>query len=198
MEGLSRAAGVGPTVKLGGRSLTVSGKILRHYAEIEAEVIKARGNPFDLMRQLGEAMPDREDLAYALVGRAFTEAKSWRFVTLGEIGSWLDDTMRGRCFRTWLAVRDNDPQTLTLEAVSTLYADEFESLVRTQGIAAAEKWDAAICQAIDAAEGADELGNSNTSPTSTREAAETASSPGTSSTAGSPTSEAGDPAPSIA
>lgn len=198
MEGISRSAGVGPMVTLGGRKLSINAKILRHYALIEAEIIAARGNPFDLIRQLGDAMPDRDDLARAVVSRAFVEAKSWRMVSIDEMFDWLDNTTAGRCFRTWLAVKDNDPTSLTLEAVSGMYLDEWERIALSEGPAAAEQWDTMISRGIDTAEGRDELGNSNTSPATGVAAEATAPSPGTASTASSPTSEAGNPSGSIA
>lgn len=198
MDGISRTVGVGPTVTLGGRSLTVSGKILRHYAEIEAQIMEARGNPFDLIRQLAEAMPDRHDLSHAVVAKAFVEAKSWRMVTIDEIGEWLDGTMRGRCFRTWLAVRDNDRAALTLEAVTEQYADEYERILHKDGPRAAEDWDTGICRAIDTAEGSDELGNSNTSPSTGAAAELTEQSPGTRSSESSSKSADGTLSGSVA
>lgn len=199
MDGISRTVGVGPTITLGGRQLVVCAKILRHYAQIEAQIIASRGNPFDLVRQLGEAMPDRLDLAHAVVARAFVEAKSWRQVSIDELFEWLDSTTAGRCYRTWLAVKDNDPATLTLEAVSEMYLDEWERIAMRDGPEAAEAWDTSIARGVNAAEGRDELGNSNTSPsTETGAVAETEESPGTESTGSSPTTEDGNQSGSIA
>lgn len=190
MDGISRTVGVGPTIMLGGRSLTVSGRILRHYAEIEAEIIRQRGNPFDLIRQMSEAMPDRQDMALLVVTRAFQEAKSWRTVLIPEIGDWLNSTWGGRCFRTWLAVRDNDPDKLTLEEVTRLYSDEYQDIVRTKGAVAAEQWDQSIENAVDQASGDDELGNLSGSPLSGVETNESQS-PGISSSSPSQNSTTG-------
>lgn len=192
MDGVAKVAGIGPVVTIGGRRLTVSGKILRHYAEIEAQIIQLRGNPFDLIRQLGEALPDRQDLALIAVQKAFVEARTWRIVTILEMNDWLASTWAGRCFRTWLAVRDNDLPTLTLEAVTQMYTDDYERIAMRQGGVAAEKWDSVIDSAIDQAEGVDELGNSTTSPSTGSAAETTEPSPGSQSSESSLTAETGD------
>lgn len=165
MEGISRTACVGPPITLGGRQFTVSGRILRHYAEIEAAIIASRGNPFDLIRQMGEAMPERQDLAIVVATQLFEQAKAWRFVTLGDIGEWLQNTVRGRCFRTWLAIRNETTREPTLDEVTVMYSDEYERILNMEGYEAAEKWDATITDAINQASGKDdELGNSTGSP----------------------------------
>ncbi len=107
MDGSSRTFGTGPTIQLGGRTLTVNPKLLRCYGEIEAEIISRRGNPFDLARHAAAAFADAPETAMLVVSRAFEEAKSWRFVTITEIWKWIDETWAGRCFAVWLAVREN-------------------------------------------------------------------------------------------
>lgn len=166
MEGASRTFGTGPVMTLGGRSLSVNSKLLRCYAEIEAEIINRRGNPFDLARQAAAAFADTPETALLVVQRAFEEAKSWRFVAISEIWRWIDETWAGRCFSVWLAVRDNDPQTLTFDEVSRMYSDEYEDRFRKGGFEAAEEWADSIVRKIIQADGEDELGNSNTSPAS--------------------------------
>lgn len=179
MDGVARAVGAGPTIKLGGETFTLNAKILRHYAEIEAEIIGSRVDPFDVIRQMGAACAGNPDLAREVVAQAFLEAKNWRVVTIGEIYTWLDNTVKGRCFRVWCSIRENDPQRLTLDVVSQLYLNDYEAIAMSKGAVAAEAWDTAISRGVDIAEANDELGNSTPSA-STGESPETATaSPGT-------------------
>jgi hypothetical protein len=175
MDGISRVAGIGGIIQLGDRSLSVRGKVLRHMAEIEAEILRRRGNPFDMIRNGIESLrtnpPDDERsksyieaLVAMFTAQAFQQAMRWRVVTLDDIDAFLTDTWSGRCMRLWLAVRDNDRGYLTLDRVSEMFADEFESIARKEGKEAAYKWQEQIDLAIDQSDGGDELGNSNSSP----------------------------------
>lgn len=165
MDSIARTAGVGGIIQLGGRSLSVRGRVLRHMAEIEAEIIRRRGNPFDLVRQANEALrADQPELVALFTAQAFQQSMKWRFVTLDDIDDFLGSTWGGRCMRLWLAVRDNDRDTLTLDRVTQMFADEFESIARSKGKKAAYEWQERIDMAIDQADGSDELGNSNGSP----------------------------------
>ncbi len=165
MDGISRTAGVGPTIQLGGRSLTTNAKILRHYAEMEAEIIRKRGNPFDLIRDAKEALRDCPEIMGQFVTQAFDAAVRWKTVSQQEVHDFLG-TMSGTVFAIWLSVRDNDPATITLEWVKQAFMDQMEAVAREQGALAAQKWQAAIEAAIDQASGDDELGNSTGSPQS--------------------------------
>lgn len=159
MDGISRTSGVGPTIKICGRTLTVQARILRHHAEIEAEIISRRGNPFDLIRQAVDALKDCPDVLHEFTARAFEEARKWRVATLDDIGEFLEETWAGFCFAIWLAVRHNSPD-LTLELVTQMCSDEFESRLRKGGPAEAAKWRAELHDALNQANGDDELGNS--------------------------------------
>lgn len=104
MDGLSRVAGVGPTVQLDGETLTVRGRTLRHYAELEAEIIRLRGDPFDIIRNLREELFRFDD---ELVEKLFNQIDmKWRIVRIEEIHEWLS-TLRGRFFSIWQAIRHN-------------------------------------------------------------------------------------------
>lgn len=180
MDGISYTAGIGGTLTLGGRKLTVRAKFLQHYAEIEAKILDSRGNIFDIIRQMAAAVPPGNmEAATAMAREGFLEARNARIVTLAEIWDWMDNTVEGRCFRTWLSVRENDPETLTLEWVSQAYLEEYERIAMEEGTRAAEIWDTAIYRKIQKAEGDDELGNSNSSPSEGTGAEADTPSPGT-------------------
>lgn len=181
MDGVSRAAGVGPTIQLGGKTLTVSGKILEHYALFEAEVLRQRDDPVSLAMkgiaagqqvaaERAAQMDAKERTTFLAAFReineqsnrrlleiAYDKAKQWRFVAPEEIQQWLN-TFAGTCFCLWLAVRHNGDE-YTLENVTKLllqrFAHESQAEVITQ-----------VQSAIDQASGEDYRGNS-TGPAST-------------------------------
>lgn len=185
MDGLERAAGVGPTIKLGGQTLQVRCRILEHHAMISAEIAKSRGNPFEMVRQAREALNNDEGLIANIVTRILYDAREWQYVTIVDIGRWIAETWAGQCFAVWLSVRDNDPKVWTLEKVTQDLSREYEEITRRDGSEKAEEWLATINRAIDSANGEDELGNSTgSSPTeeTSEEKKTEAESPGTTST----------------
>ena len=112
MDGLSRVAGIGPTVRLGGETLTVRGRTLRHYAELEAEILRLRGDPFEMIRgnrgafsRFGkmESTPHKKELLEELFNQIDMK---WRIARIEEIHKWLT-TLRGRIFADWQATRHN-------------------------------------------------------------------------------------------
>lgn len=161
MDGISRVAGEGPSITLCGHSLKVSGRVLRHYAEMEAEIIaKRKPTPLDMVRQAREDFAG-DPVAFEVFARvAIQEAKNWATVTRVELAEWMTDTMTGLTFAIWLSVRDNDPDKYTLEKVVRLYMDEEEIRIKKEGEEAAAKLRKEIEDAIDQASGQDELGNS--------------------------------------
>lgn len=164
MDGLSRAAGVGPTITLSGHTLSVKGRILRHYGEIEAEIIKRRGNPLTWFRNAKTEIGNDPAMLRVLAETAFDKGKDYAVVTRAEISRWLD-TQSGACFQVWLAVRDNDREKWTLEAVTRVYCDDLEDAIRKAGdkpgagSAAYEARKQEIDDAINQASGEDPLGN---------------------------------------
>ncbi len=104
MDGLSRVAGIGPTVWFGGKTLTVQGRTLRHYAELEAEIIRLRHDPFDIIRNHREELSRFGD---ELIEKLFNQIDvKWRIVRIEEIHKWLS-TLHGRIFAIWQATRHN-------------------------------------------------------------------------------------------
>lgn len=116
MDGVSRAAGIGPTLELGGRKLAVEGRILQFYGEIEAEILRRLPDPLELIQPTLLKMQNADDRR-ALVAQAFETAKAWRFVSQAEIKKFLG-TFGGKVFGLWLSIRHNDPATVTLEWVT--------------------------------------------------------------------------------
>lgn len=173
MDGISRTAGVGPLITLGGEKFTVQGRILRHYAEIEAEIIKLRGNPLQMVRDSVAAMSgggdvdsllQRPEFLTNVVSMMFDEAKRWRFVDRQDLAQFLSNTWHGIVVSTWLAIRHNDIQRLTITEVGNLLSDEYESRMRKDP-EDAQQFAESIFSAIDQAGGEDELGNSTGSLT---------------------------------
>lgn len=163
MSSLSRAAGVGPRITLGGRSLSVRAKLVESLAEIEAEIVKLRGNPFDCVRQAAEALHDKPDVLDRIVDRAFFEAQRWNFVSQADIQEFMTQSRKGMMFCLWLSVRDNDPSP-TLEEVETWVSNEFSDIFKARGEKEANEWMKSLFSAMNQADGEDELGNSNGSP----------------------------------
>ena len=161
MSDISRVAGVGPTIKLGGLTLTANPKTMRHYGEISAEIIRRRGNPMDLIRQAREVLTP--DIVQQFVEKAFEEAIKWKTVTTLQLFEFLQ-TLDGMLFMLWLSVRDNDRSLYTLEHVSMLYLDEYEARLRAGGAKAAQEYEAEIEASLSQADSDNELGNSTGSP----------------------------------
>jgi len=99
-----------------------------------------------------------------LMGRAFDEARKWSIVTLWDIHEFLETTWTGQCMKVWFAIRDNDPDSLTLERVSQMFHEELMRRTREGGEEAALQFRQELEQAIGIAEGTDQLGNLTGSP----------------------------------
>lgn len=161
MDGISRTSGVGPTITLGGKAYTVSGRILRHYAEIEAEIIKLRGNPFDFVRQASESLKDSPEVLAIVINQAWDLARTWAYVSSEDLSEFLV-SWRGVVFALWLSIREQSAG-LEFDEVLTLFGDECEDRKRKDPASNfVEEVDAAITQGG----GDDELGNSTGSPQS--------------------------------
>ena len=158
MDGLSRALGTGPTITLCGQTFSVQGRLIRHYAEIEAQMIKERPDPFQLMREGVSAFQDNPEGMRFFVRECYDIAKTWKSVAGHEIRDWLN-TFKGNCFAVWLCIRHNNPEYLTLEKVTELMLDDAEKIAREKGEAARAAKQAEIERAIDQASGTDTLGN---------------------------------------
>ena len=153
MTGLAQAAGIGPTIDLDGEKLFVTGKIIRHYALMEAEIIKLRHpTPLEMVRTIKDDYKDSPDLFERFARIAIQEAKTWGVVTRTEIFEWLQTTMSGFVLTIWLAVRDNNKDKWTFERTRDLICDKLEE-------PGGDEWKASVEEAIDQASGETELGN---------------------------------------
>ncbi len=142
MDGLSRVAGVGPTVWFGGETLTVQGRTLRHYAELEAEIIRLRGDPFDIIRKWRKEL---SRFGNELIEKLFNQIDvKWRIVRIEEIHEW-SATLCGRVFSIWQATRHNGEKHTFDWTAETLSRSSIE-------------W-AQIERAVNQASGLDELGS---------------------------------------
>jgi len=157
MEGISRPAGAGPTVDFGGEKLQVSGRTLRHWGEIEAQILAQRGDPFDGIASMVNSFTGRKDVLQLVVETAFDKARSWRFVTAEEVGAWFNE-WDGICFSIWLSLRDNNPEKITLDYVTQVVGDTYEGIVQKEGVEAALQWRESLTDAIGQASGDDNLG----------------------------------------
>ena len=161
MDGISRAAGVGGSITLGGEELQVTGRVLRCYAEMEAEIVRLRKpTPLDMVRQAREDFAGDPETFELFARIAIQEAKKWAVVTSSELQEWLSETTTGFLFAVWLSVRDNDLKKYTLKKVTELYMDEAEARINQDGEGAADKLREEVESVIDNASSEDELGNS--------------------------------------
>jgi hypothetical protein len=118
VNGVCWACGLGPTVRLGNRTLIVRGRTIADYAVVEAEILKERSNVYDLIRRTAGAFSDsperQRDVCRFLVESA---GRRWSRTTMSDVVDWIN-TWRGRVFLLWLAVRENDPAACPLERVA--------------------------------------------------------------------------------
>lgn len=137
-------------MRLRGESYRVRGRTLRHFAELEAQLIHLRGDPFVDIRRLPEFIYDADTL-HATVQELFVQAdQQWAEVDDADCLRWANDTWSGRCFSAWQAIRDNDPGRFTLEYVS-------QAVLSAVDAGRSEEVEH-LRQAIQQANGDDELG----------------------------------------
>lgn len=171
MHGLSRVAGVGPTIQLGGRTFTVRGRILGYLAALEAELLRLRGNPLDLIVESARSLrgPDGRidatgllmlDQIASVVAEKF---RNWRFATYQDHNEF-GNTARGDAFLVWWAIGgDPNAKDVTIDQVQHWLMEIRRSIAMIENDAEREKYRAehldSIYQAIDLASGDDVLGN---------------------------------------
>ena len=153
MTDVSRAAGVGPTVQIRGRTFTVNGYIQEHYATIHAEILKQRGNLMDLARGMARRMDEDVDedgnslldhnLLYHLVERITEKHKEWNHVGMDERDRFLNETWEGFTLYCWLAVRHNEGCPQDLEEFRKWIARDMEDRQKAARQEARQKIEAA-------------------------------------------------------
>ena len=175
MDGAARVFAVPSEIELGGKKYAAKGRIARHHAQMEAYLLAKRPNPIEVVRDNLALFEDFPAVQEMLIDRGAREAFRARNVTNIEIAEWMD-SMDGRSYVVWLAIRDEYPEFESHEQVKALLLDEIEKDVTrmveagekeadAQEIAAAKVCDK-IDDAINTASGEDLAGNS-TGPSAT-------------------------------
>lgn len=172
MNGLSRVAGVGPTIELGGRTFTVRGCILGYYTALEAELLRLRGNPLDLIVEAAKSLrgPDGkidgyQSLVLDQIANVVAEKfRNWRFCTYQDHNEFLR-TPTGEAFKVWWAIKgDESAKDVSLPQVQHWMADLRKKLASIESDEEFTKFRVeridSIFNAIDQASGEDVLGNS--------------------------------------
>lgn len=139
MDGLCWITGCA-TIRLGGETVVLHALRLYDFALIESEILRRRGNPFDLLRRIAERFPVPDDPHDDVLPALFQEVeRRWCRVSYREMRAWLD-TWSGRLFALWLAIRNANPGRYTLEFVQrqALQAN-WREIERAQQLVAAEE-----------------------------------------------------------
>jgi hypothetical protein len=154
-DGLSRVAGVGGSITLGGKSWQVRGKTLEYYASLEAEIIKTRGsNPFEMIVESATILKNEPEILRQIIRELAQEAKGWRFVKDWDFFDFLS-TPRGRSMHLWLSIKHNEGAP-SKDDCHVQYMRE----VAIKGTEGAQAWQNEIDEAIRQASGEGPLGNS--------------------------------------
>lgn len=153
MDGLSRAAGVGPTIEFGGKSYQARGRTIGYYASMEAEICRRRGDPVQLFVNAAVALrkedgkPDVE-LIEAMSRAVAQSFRNWRNATWQDYSEFIG-SVYGQAFEIWWALNDSE---LSIELVQGLILES----IRQNGMSAREWLDAAQ-DAVNQASG--DMGN---------------------------------------
>jgi hypothetical protein len=147
MYGACRAVGIGPSIEFGGRRFIVHARRVRDYAVIEAAMLAYRGNPFDVVRWMLRNGWNQE-----WGEKLFKRIRNgWWNVNYREMASWLG-TWEGRVLGLWVALRDKADYEFVRDSV--LSHCDLEYRRDSWG---PERWWTSIQEAMDAANGDDEL-----------------------------------------
>ena len=156
MDGLAHITGVGPRVTLNGKSYQVRGKTNRFYAEVEAEILRLRGDPFQMLIDAairGKATND-ETLLSRIAESVAGNFRNWRVMTYSDYWDFLNSPM-GDAFLVFHCLHKDDPE-LKFEDVHHYLAQ-----IRLRGGKEKEQELKSLFAAIHSASGDDILGNSN-------------------------------------
>jgi hypothetical protein len=81
MQGLSRSLGVGGTITLCGQKFRANARILRNYAEAEAEVISRRGDPAEMLSSQANKLQEFNTRPFlnklTEIAKRLSEEKKW-------------------------------------------------------------------------------------------------------------------------
>lgn len=156
MHGLSHVVGIGPRVTINGKSYQVRGKTNRFYAEVGAEILKLRGNPFDMIVDAGikGRISGDPDVVSQVANVVATQFRNWKSVTYSDYLEFIN-TPAGNALLVYHCLRTDAPE-LTYDDVLHTWTE-----LRFSADPEAEKTIADVVKAIAQASGEDQLGNSN-------------------------------------
>lgn len=166
MDGLSRVLGEGPQLNVCGKDWSVK-SVLRHYAAIEAEILRLRGNPFDAIPQAVASFATQQadglskEQAELVSGRCqamlsvtmrqiVNELRTWKHVSNTDYVDFVS-TPRGRAFLVSKSIEHN-PGAPSPEDVLAFVVQRFFC----KDVAWIEESERVVAQAA----GMDTLGNS--------------------------------------
>lgn len=154
MEGSARAAGVGGFVTWNGKSTQVRGRTIEYYAMVEAEIVRARGNPFDMLISAARSLGDdiTNDAITALASAAAASFRDWRSASWSDYESFLR-TPRGLALEVWYCL----PDARNGDTVDDTLCKLMEISMRRPELI--NRWHPEFQKAVDLASGTDELGN---------------------------------------
>lgn len=129
MDGLHEIAPRKREFQFLGRTLRLSQLRLRSYAEIEAEVLRRKPSPLDVVAPTVRDMPLEQ--AKYLLGLAYDDSLKARRAEPREIDEFLS-TIDGLAFTFWLAVRDAHPDVTQEQVSEWLYGLDKTEIERVQ------------------------------------------------------------------
>ncbi len=161
MHGLSHVVGIGPRVTLNGKDYQVRGKTNRFSAELEAEILKLRGDPFDMIVEAGRRaqLDNNPDLLNTVADVVTAKFRNWRTITYYDYLEFMNSPS-GDALTVFHCLKQDAPE-LTYDDVkhfmvqSRLLGNGNEQLVEELRV---------LFKAIEVASGEDQLGNSNGRP----------------------------------
>lgn len=159
MNGLSRTAGIGPRVTINGKEYQVRGKTNRFYTEVEAELLKLRGDPFEMIVEAGKQAKLHQDvdLLNQIADVITAKFRNWRVMTYWDYIEFMNSPT-GDALTVFHCLKQDDP---------TLTFDEVKYWLTTTRILGDKKGSEeidAVFKAINVASGEDQLGNSTGQP----------------------------------
>ena len=144
---ITAIAGVGPTIQWEGRTFTVKGRTLGHYAQVEAEIIKRRGgNPLTMLAEAAKELKGDLAALNALASVISEHVTTWNSVTYRDHIQF-GRSAYGEAFTIWLAIRHND-DSLSPEHVQHVVMERMQ-----RDGADAYHWKEELLNAIDVASG---------------------------------------------
>lgn len=165
MSGESRAFAQGPSVFFDGRTVQAQARDNNYDGFIEAEAVRARGNPMDvLLKAARELKTDDGHLDLAslsnLTQSVMAEAKLWRNCTVYEKRVFMA-TPYGEAATLWYCLRHGFDKDWTIDRVRYVMAESMRAALAMGGEAIQQwaDWKDGLFAAIDQAGGEDILGN---------------------------------------